>query len=91
MKAALHHYGTAADMTGGDSEMLYWQAVALAANGQVDRSIPIFRRVFAADPRWIELTRRLLKPGLLPDTPEGRAMVDRIIREGSPPGSAPKK
>jgi uncharacterized Ntn-hydrolase superfamily protein len=91
MKAALHHYGTAADMTGGDSEMLYWQAVALAANGQVDRSIPIFRRVFAADPRWIELTRRLLEPGLLPDTPEGRAMVDRIIREASPSRSAPKK
>ena len=84
MKAALLHYGTAADMTGGDSEMLYWQAVALAANGQVDRSIPIFRRVFADDPRWIELTRRLLKPGLLPDTPEGRAMVERIIREASP-------
>jgi uncharacterized Ntn-hydrolase superfamily protein len=84
MKAALEHYGAAAEMTGGDSEMLYWQAVALAANGQVDRSIPIFRRVFADDPRWIELTRRLLKPGLLPDTPEGRAMVERIIREASP-------
>jgi uncharacterized Ntn-hydrolase superfamily protein len=84
MKAALEHYGAAAEMTGGDSEMLYWQAVALAANGEVDRSIPIFRRVFADDPRWIELTRRLLKPGLLPDTPEGRAMVERIIREASP-------
>ncbi len=84
MKAALEHYGAAAEMTGGDSEMLYWQAVALAANGQVDRSIPIFRRVFADDPRWIELTRRLIKPGLLPDTPEGRAMVERIIREASP-------
>ncbi len=84
MKAALEHYGAAAEMTGGDSEMLYWQAVALAANGEVDRSIPIFRRVFAHDPRWIELTRRLLKPGLLPDTPEGRAMVERIIREASP-------
>jgi len=85
MKAALQHYGAAADMTGGDSEMLYWQAVALAANGQVDRSIPIFRRVFADDPRWIELTRRLVKPGLLPDTPQGRAMVERIIRDASPP------
>ena len=84
MKAALHHYGTAAEMTGGDSEMLYWQAVALAANGQVDRAMPIFRRVFADDPRWIELTRRLLAPGLLPDTPEGRAMVERITREAAP-------
>jgi len=84
MKAALEHYGAAAEMTGGDSEMLYWQAVALAANGQVDRAIPLFRRVFASDPRWIELTRRLTKPLVLPDTPEGRAMVERIIREAKP-------
>jgi uncharacterized Ntn-hydrolase superfamily protein len=85
MKAALEHYGTAADMTGGDSEMLYWQAVALAAHGEVDRAIPLFKRVFADDPRWIELTRRLYKPGIMPDTPEGHAAVERIIREASPP------
>jgi uncharacterized Ntn-hydrolase superfamily protein len=84
MKGALEHYGTAARMTGGDSEMLYWQAVALAAHGEVDRAIPLFRRVFADDPRWIELTRRLQKPGILPDTPEGRAMVERITREAAP-------
>ncbi len=84
MNAALEHYGAAADMTGGDTEMLYWPAVALAAHGDVDRSIPLFRRVFADDPRWIELTGRLFKPGILPDTPEGHATVERIVREAAP-------
>lgn len=83
MAGALEHYGAAAKMSGGDSEMLYWQAVALAGHGEVDRSIPLFRRVFAADPRWIELTRRLTRPGILPDTPAGRAMVERITREAA--------
>jgi len=81
MQSALVHYGTAAELSGGHAEMLYWQAVALAAHGDVDDSIPIFRRVFAADPRWIELTRRLHKPGILPDTPAGHAAVERIVRE----------
>ena len=81
MAAALAQYGAAADMTGGDTEMLYWQAVALAAHGEVERSIPLFRRVFAADPRWIELTRRLHKPGIIPDNATGHALVEQILRE----------
>jgi uncharacterized Ntn-hydrolase superfamily protein len=85
MSGALAHYGAAAEISGGDAEMLYWQAVALAAHGDVDRSIPLFRRVFAVDARWVELTRRLHKPGILPDTPEGRAAVERIVREAAPP------
>ncbi|HTE53966.1 MAG TPA: DUF1028 domain-containing protein [Kofleriaceae bacterium] len=84
MNGALDHYGAAARMSGGDSEMLYWQAVALAAHGDIDHALPLFRRVFADDPRWIELTRRLTRPGILPDTPEGRAMVERITREAAP-------
>jgi uncharacterized Ntn-hydrolase superfamily protein len=81
MAGALQHYGTAAEMSGGNVEMLFWQAVALANNGDVERAIPLFRTVYADDPRWIELTRRLHKPGIFPDTPEGRALVDRIVRE----------
>ncbi len=89
MKAALEHYGAAAEMTGGDSEMLYWQAVALAANGQVDRSIPIFRRVFADDPRWIELTRRLHQAGPVArhsrGARDGRAHHPRGLAQVTPP------
>ena len=33
-------------------------------------ALPLFRRVFASDPNWKELTRRLPKAGLLPDDAE---------------------
>jgi hypothetical protein len=56
----------------------YWAAVTLATSGQLEQALPTFREVFAADPNWIELTRRLLKPGIIPDTPDGRALVDAI-------------
>jgi uncharacterized Ntn-hydrolase superfamily protein len=84
MTTALAEYGSAAQISPDSAEMLYWQAVGLASHGDVDRAIPLFRRAFSDDPRWIEVTRRLHKPGLIPDTPEGRALVDRIIREAKP-------
>jgi len=61
--------------------MVYWHAVALATNGRVADSIPLFRRAFAADRNWAELTRRLFKPGIIPDTPKGHALVEQILRE----------
>ncbi|MDB4953823.1 MAG: Zn-dependent protease [Myxococcales bacterium] len=81
MKGAVEHYGTAATAVPDNMEMKYWQAVALAGHGQVDAAIPMFRASFAADPGWAELTRRLTAPGILPDTAEGHAIVERILRE----------
>ena len=72
---------TAARLVPGNAELVYWHAVTLATNGRVKQAIPLFRKVFAEDPNWIELTRRLLTPGIIPDTPEGRALVERILRE----------
>lgn len=46
--------------------------------GRVDEALPLFRKTFAADPSWAELTRRLPKAGLLPDDP---ALVARIVAE----------
>lgn len=81
MKDALQHYQAAARLVPDSLEMKYWHAVTLATNGRVKQSIPLFREVFARDGNWVELTRRLHKPGIIPDTPEGRALVDRILRE----------
>jgi hypothetical protein len=41
----------------------------------------LFRAAFKDDPAWIELTRRMTKPGLIPDTDAGRAAVERILQE----------
>lgn len=81
LAAALAHYAAADSLLPGNLEVRYWHAVTLAANGHVQRALPIFRQVFAADRNWVELTRRLVKPGLIPDTDAGRALLAEILRE----------
>jgi uncharacterized Ntn-hydrolase superfamily protein len=78
--AARDHYAAAAKAAPGITEVRYWQAVGLANAGQVDDSLPIFRGVFAEDRRWVEVTRRL-QPGVVPATPAGDALVQRILSE----------
>ena len=80
---ALAEYGKAAELLPDNVEVQYWAAVTLATSGNLDKALPMFREVFAADPNWIELTKRLHKPGIIPDTPEGHALVERIIVEGT--------
>jgi uncharacterized Ntn-hydrolase superfamily protein len=80
MKGALEHYAAASALVPDSVEMVYWHAVTLATSGRVEEALPLFRKVFAKDPNWIELTRRLTKPGIIPDTPEGKALLERIVR-----------
>jgi len=79
LELAMAEYGAAAELLPGNVEVIYWAAVTLATSGSFDQAAPMFREVFAADPNWIELTRRLLKPGIIPDTPEGQALVAQIV------------
>ena len=65
MKQALFEYSSAEEMFPDNAEMKYWHAVALANNGKVDESLPIFREVFNMDENWRDLTPRLVDPGLL--------------------------
>jgi uncharacterized Ntn-hydrolase superfamily protein len=61
------------------AEMMYWHAVALATMGRVEESLPIFKKAFALQPSWRELTPRLPKAGLLPDDPK---LIERILAQG---------
>jgi uncharacterized Ntn-hydrolase superfamily protein len=79
LELAMAEYGRAAELLPGNLEVQYWAAVTLATSGQLERALPTFREVFAADANWIELTRRLVKPGIIPDTPEGLALVEAIV------------
>jgi uncharacterized Ntn-hydrolase superfamily protein len=74
-EAALREYSAAAKLAPSNAEMIYWHAVALVNMGRVDEALPLFRRVFAIDRSWRELTPRLVKSGLLP--PES---VERITK-----------
>jgi len=61
------------------AEMTYWHAVALVTMGRVEESLPLFRKAFALQPGWRELTPRLPKAGLLPDD---RKLIERIVAQG---------
>jgi uncharacterized Ntn-hydrolase superfamily protein len=60
------------------AEMIYWHAVALVTMNRVDESLPLFKRAFAMEQGWVELTRRLPKVGLLPDDP---ALIEKITAQ----------
>ncbi|MCH9031769.1 MAG: DUF1028 domain-containing protein [candidate division Zixibacteria bacterium] len=71
-------YARAAELSPGNVEILFWHAVTLAGADQLDRALPIFKEVFAADTSWRELIPRLAKAELLPDDEK---MIKRILRE----------
>jgi uncharacterized Ntn-hydrolase superfamily protein len=62
---ALREYGAAQTMMPDNLEMAYWTAVSLVNVGRLEESLPLFKKVFAGDPNWIELTPRLQKVDLL--------------------------
>ena len=67
---AEREYGAAETMQPDNAEMAFWHAVALATNGRLEASRPLFRKAFAADARWRELARRLPGVDQLPKDPK---------------------
>lgn len=65
-----------------NAEMIFWPAVTLAASGNVEKSLPLFKKVFSTDENWVILLPRLPKVGQLPDD---KALVQKIL------AMAPKK
>lgn len=82
VETALKEYSAAEQLTPDNVEMVFWHAVTLASLDQVEKSLPLFKKVFKADYNWAVLLPRLPKSGLLPDKPE---LVKRIL------SVAPKK
>lgn len=80
-EAALREYGAAEKLVPDNLEMIYWHAVALVNMNRTEEALPLFRRVFAADPNWRTLTPRLAKSGLIPDDPK---LIERIVAVGRP-------
>jgi len=62
---AMNEYNAAMQLMPANLEMQYWTAITLANNKQVDKALPILKKVFAADKNWRELTRRLPSVNLL--------------------------
>ena len=82
VEEALEAYRTAAALAPHIEELPFWHAVTLADLGRLEEAIPIFRRVFEANPAWATLLERLPAAGLLREDPEMmrriRSLVDRL-------------
>jgi len=73
-------YGSAEKIAPEIMELPFWHAVTLTSQGKVDDALPIFKRVFAAEPnRWDVLIPRLVKSGLLPDDPAIAARILSVV------------
>jgi uncharacterized Ntn-hydrolase superfamily protein len=75
-EGALREYGAAERLVPDNVEMVYWHAVALVNMNRVEESLPLFRKVFAADENWRTLTPRLVKSGLITGEPK---VMQRIM------------
>lgn len=64
-KKALEEYGSAENILPENLEIKYWVAVSLANLGKLDQALPKFHFVFQRDKNWVELTKRIVKNGLL--------------------------
>lgn len=71
-------YAAAATLAPGNLEILFWHAVTLATNNELEKSLPIFKEVFAGDESWRELIPRLVDAELLPDDEK---MVKKILKQ----------
>ena len=65
MAKAMQEYQAAMNLMPANLEMQYWTAITLANNKQVDKALPILKKLFAADKNWKTLTRRLPAVNLL--------------------------
>ncbi|HEX6204054.1 MAG TPA: DUF1028 domain-containing protein [Thermoanaerobaculia bacterium] len=88
-EAALGHYSRATELAPGIVELPFWVAVTLFVEGREAEALPIFRRVFAEEPRWAELVRRLPAAGLLPADPEAIGRILAVAPAGAPRETPP--
>jgi uncharacterized Ntn-hydrolase superfamily protein len=77
---ALVEYAAASRLAPEIVELPFWHAVTLASIGRETEAAPIFRAVFAKEPRWLEMLARLPAAGLFPDDPALLARVKALAR-----------
>lgn len=79
-EGALTHYAAAAKHAPDHPEVTFWHGVTLATTGQVDEGTRLLHSLFSIDRRWVEVTRRLQKPGVIPNNDEGAALLKRLLQ-----------
>jgi len=65
MKLAMQEYEVAMKMFPRNLEMQYWTAITLANNGNIQKAAIMLKAIYAKEPNWEKMTKRLPKSGLL--------------------------
>ncbi|WP_428665968.1 DUF1028 domain-containing protein [Runella sp.] len=65
MNLAMQEYGAAMKMFPKNLEMQYWTAITLANSGNVQKASLMLQAIYAKEPNWRKMTKRLPKVGLL--------------------------
>lgn len=65
MTLAMQEYGTAMKLFPKNLEMQYWTAITLANGGNVPKAALMLQAIYAKEPNWRKMTKRLPKAGLL--------------------------
>ncbi len=64
---AVREYGEAEKLLPEQMEVVFWHAVTLVTSGRTEESMPLFKKVFAREPKWAELLGRLPDADLFPN------------------------
>ncbi len=72
---AAREYGEAEKLIPEQMETVFWHAVTLVTSGKVEEALPLFKKVFAREPKWAELVGRLPASDLLPNDPKLMARI----------------
>jgi uncharacterized Ntn-hydrolase superfamily protein len=75
---ALESYDRAAEILPDNPEVKFWAAITMMQAGNVNEALDVFEEVFAADPKWREVVRRLPGAGLLEER-----FVEPILEAGA--------
>ncbi len=65
MTKAMAAYKAAMQLFPNNLEMQFWTAITLANNKEIDKAIPMLKKIYTQDKNWKELTRRLPAVNLL--------------------------
>ncbi len=80
---ALRHYEAAMRLAPDVVELQFWAAVSMYTNGRQQEALPLFRKVFAQEARWVPLVERLPKADLFPADPKQIAEVQAQATKGA--------
>lgn len=75
MPKAMAEYSAAEKLFPSNLEMQYWHAITLANNKGAKQAAVMLKKIYAKDPNWRELTRRLPKAGQLTVSKEELKML----------------